>query len=61
MEQTIIRETNVNPELLKLLDRGIDDIRMGRSMPHEEAFDAVRRIRNARREERMAERRANDK
>lgn len=55
MEKTVVQETRIDPALLKLLDRGIDDVRAGRTLPHEEAFEAVRRIRDARREERKAE------
>ena len=41
--------SEVDPNLLRMLDRGLDDIDAGRTLPHKEAMDEVRRIRNARR------------
>ena len=35
--------------LLKMLDRGIDDMEVGREMPLEEAFEKVTELRNMRR------------
>ena len=36
-------------ELLRKLDRGLDDIEAGRTLPHDEAMAEVRKIREARR------------
>ena len=38
-----------DPALLRELDRGLDDIEAGRTMPHDEAMTEVRKIREARR------------
>lgn len=38
-----------NEELLRMLDRGIDDMEAGREMPVEEAFDKITELRNVRR------------
>lgn len=50
--------TAVDQELLRMLDRGIDDVRAGRTLPHEAAMKEVRRIRKERREERANAREA---
>ena len=51
-ENLIQTATDVDPGLLKILDRGIDDVKAGRTMPHKEAIAEVRRIRDERRKER---------
>ena len=38
--------------LLRMLDRGIDDMEAGREMPMEEAFEKITELRNVRRNER---------
>lgn len=52
---------NVDDALLRMLDRGIDDVKAGRVLPHEEAMQEVRRIREERRREREADRAAVNK
>ena len=49
---TVIDANEVDPNLLRILDRGLDDIEAGRTLSHEEAMEEVRRIRDARRQER---------
>ncbi|MBQ8984046.1 MAG: hypothetical protein IJ079_10720 [Lachnospiraceae bacterium] len=39
----------VDPDLLRMLDRGMEDIEAGRILPHSEATKEVRRIREERR------------
>ena len=41
--------SEVDPNLLRMLDRGLEDIEAGRTLPHDEAMAEVRRIRDARR------------
>ena len=41
----IIDSSEVDPNLLRMLDRGIDDVFDGRTLPHKEAMEAVERIR----------------
>ena len=41
-----------DPNLLRMLDRGLDDIEAGRVLSHEDAMREVRRIRQRRREAR---------
>lgn len=49
-EKIIIQDAaEVDPNLLRMLDRGLEDIEAGRTLPHKEAMDEVRRIREARR------------
>ena len=50
---TIQDASEVDPNLLRMLDRGLEDIEAGRTLAHEEAMAEVRRIRAARREARM--------
>ena len=52
---------NMDDALFRMLDRGIEDVRAGRIMPHDEAMKEVQRIRDARRGERKAERTAASK
>lgn len=46
---TIQDAAEVDPNLLRMLDRGLEDIEAGWTLPHREAMDEVRRIREARR------------
>ena len=46
---TIQDASEVDPNLLRMLDRGLEDIEAGRTLSHEEAMAEVRRIREARR------------
>lgn len=49
-EKMIIQDASeVDPNLLRMLDRGLEDIEAGRTLPHEEAMAEVRRIRDTRR------------
>ncbi|MBQ9361103.1 MAG: hypothetical protein IJT96_08720 [Lachnospiraceae bacterium] len=50
--------TETDPNLLRMLDRGIDDVQAGRVVPHREAMAEVGRIREARRNTRMSARAA---
>lgn len=51
----IILNTNMNNEitdndkLLRLLDKGIDDMEMGKELPFGEAFEKITKLRNIRR------------
>ena len=46
-------EKNLNDShLLRLLDRGIDDMEAGRVLPLEEAFEKITELRNKRRDAR---------
>ena len=49
---TVIDASEVDSNLLRILDRGLDDIEAGRTLSHEEAMDEVLHIREARRSER---------
>ena len=46
---TIQDVSEVAPNLLRMLDSGLEDIETGRTLPHEEAMAEVRRIREAHR------------
>jgi len=46
---TIQVSPEVDPNLLRILDRGLEDIESGRTLPHKEAMAEVRRIRKVRR------------
>lgn len=49
-EKIVIDDASeVDPNLLRMLDRGLEDINAGRTLPHKKAMDEVRRIRDARR------------
>ena len=50
---TIQDAAEVDPNLLRMLDRGLEDIEAGRTLSHEEAMDEMRRIRESRRLARM--------
>ena len=52
-KMNIQNDTEVETNLLRMLDRGIDDIESGRTLAHEDAMNEVRRLRNKRREERV--------
>ena len=44
-----IRDTTNHERLLKMLDRGIDDMEAGRELPLTEAFVKISELRNRRR------------
>ena len=44
-------ETDLN--LLRMLNRGLEDIESGRTLPHKEAMEEVRKIRTERRQARL--------
>ena len=46
---TIQDASEIDPNLLRMLDRGLEDIEAGRTLPHSEAIVEVRKIREARR------------
>ncbi|MBR1634593.1 MAG: hypothetical protein IJ682_05960 [Lachnospiraceae bacterium] len=46
---TIQDASEVDPNLLRMLDRGLEDIEAGRTLSHEAAMTEVRRIREERR------------
>ena len=46
---TIQDASEVDPNLLRMLDRGLEDIEAGRTLPHDEAMTEVQRIREVRR------------
>ena len=48
-------DANLDDALIRMLDRGIEDVRAGRILPHDEAMKEVRRIRDERRGEREAQ------
>ncbi len=49
-EKIIIQDASeIDPNLLRMLDRGLEDIEAGRTVPHDEAMSEVRKIRDARR------------
>ena len=49
-EKVTIQDTSeVDPNLLRMLDRGLEDIEAGRSLPHDEAMAEIKRIRDERR------------
>ena len=49
----IQKDTEVETNLLRMLDRGIDNIESGRTLTHEDAMNEVRYLRNKRCEERV--------
>ena len=52
-ENIIIQDASeVDPNLLRMLNRGLEDIEAGRMLPHKEAMEEIRRIRADRREAR---------
>ncbi|QFJ53530.1 hypothetical protein [Pseudobutyrivibrio xylanivorans] len=50
---TIQDASEVDPSLLRMLDRGLEDIEAGRTLPLDQAMEEVRRIRKERRAARM--------
>ncbi len=49
-EKIIIQDASeTDPNLLRMLDRGIEDIEAGRVLSHDEAMDEIKRIRDKRR------------
>ena len=52
-EKIMIQDASeVDPNLLRMLNRGLEDIEAGRTLPHKEAMEEVRRIRVERRQAR---------
>ena len=52
-EKIMIQDASeVDPNLLRMLNRGLEDIEAGRTLPHKEAMEEVRRIRTERRQAR---------
>ena len=52
MELTFNNVMNIkqdNEQLLRMLDRGIDDMEAGRELPLDEAFEKITELRNMRR------------
>lgn len=55
-EKIIIQDASeIDPNLLRMLDRGLEDIEAGRTVPHDEAMAEIRKIRDARRYSRSKE------
>ena len=53
-EKIMIQDASeVDPNLLRMLNRGLEDIEAGRTLPHKEAMEEVGRIRAERRQARM--------
>ena len=50
---TIQDAFEVDPNLLRMLDRGLEDIEAGRTLSHSQAMEEVRRIRKERRAARV--------
>ena len=50
---TIQDASEVDPNLLRILDRGLEDIEAGRTLTHTQAMEEVRRIRKERRAARL--------
>ena len=48
----VLNASEVDPDLLIMLNRGLEDIEAGRSLPHKEAMKEVARIRTERRQAR---------
>ena len=49
-DKIVIQDASeVDPDLLRMLDRGLEDIAAGRTLPHKEAMAEVRKIRESRR------------
>ena len=56
MAQTIVNQQSVKQEdskLLRMLDRGIDDMEAGSELPIEEAFKRISELRKSRRDARV--------
>ncbi len=52
-EKIIVQDASeVDPNLLRMLNRGLEDIEAGRTLPHKEAMTEVRQIRAERRQAR---------
>lgn len=45
---TIQTASEVDPALLRMLDRGIEDVKAGRVLPHDEAIKEIKKIREQR-------------
>ena len=52
-EKINIRDASeTDPNLLRMLNRGLEDIEAGRTLPHKEAMEEIRRIQAERRQDR---------
>lgn len=52
-EKIVIQDASeTDPNLLRMLDRGLEDIEEGRTTPHKEALEEARRIIETRRQAR---------
>ena len=47
---TVQDASETDPNLLRMLNRGLEDIESGRTLPHKEAMEEVRKIRTERRQ-----------
>ena len=50
---TVQDASETDPNLLRMLNRGLEDIESGRTLPHKEAMEEVRKIRAERRQARI--------
>jgi predicted transcriptional regulator len=50
---TVQDASETDPNLLRMLNRGLEDIESGRTLPHKEAMEEVRKIRAERRQARL--------
>ena len=48
---TILDASEKDSNLLRMLNRGLEDIEAGKTLPHKEAMEEIRKIRNERRSE----------
>lgn len=44
----VVSSSEVDPNLLRMLDRGIDDVLAGRTLSHDDAMKEIERIREER-------------
>ncbi len=52
-EKIIVQDASeTDPNLLRMLNRGLEDIEAGKTLPHKEAMEEIRRIRAERRQDR---------
>ena len=54
-EKTFLQnDSETDPSLLRLLDSGLEDIAAKQTLPHSQAMEEIRRIRDIRRQERSS-------
>ena len=52
-ERILVKDASkVDPNLLRMLNRGLEDIESNRTVPHQEAMKEIKRIRKERHQER---------